>query len=97
MDGYIDNSMLEELSKTSPELKHLSNITSELKDVRAVAEIIDDRLINTNRQLEDLNSLTAYNNEQLKHLVHLKDILGILILILSSIIVFMFYFIFFGN
>jgi len=93
----MDDSMLKELSKTSPELKHLSNITSELKDVRAVAEIIDDRLINTNRQLEDLNSLTAYNNEQLKHLVHLKDILGILTLIFSSIIVFMFYFIFFGN
>ena len=97
MDGYIDNSMLEELSKTSPELKHLSNITSELKDVRAVADIIDDRLFNTNKQLKDLNSLTTYNNEQLKHLVHLKDILGILILIFSSIIVFMFYFIFFGN
>jgi|AJXC01.1.fsa_nt_gi hypothetical protein len=52
---------------------------------------------NTLKQLEDLNSLTAYSNEQLKHLVHLKDILGILILIFSSIIVFMFYFIFFGN
>jgi hypothetical protein len=35
MSGYIDDSILEKHSETSPELMRLSNITSELRDVRA--------------------------------------------------------------
>ena len=91
MDGYIDDEMLKKLSETSPELKHLSNITSELRDVRAWNKSIEGRLFDIDKELEDLNTLNATNYEQVKQIVqinnHLRDIKSLIVAILVFIVI----------
>ena len=91
MDGYIDGEMLKKLSETSPELKHLSNITSELRDVRAWNKSIEGRLFDIDKELKDLNTLNATNYEQVKQIVqinnHLRDIKSLIVAILVFIVI----------
>ncbi len=91
MDGYIDDEMLKKLSETSPELKHLSNITSELRDIRAWNKSIEGRLFDIDKELKDLNTLNSTNYERLKQLVqannHLHDIKLLLISIIFFIVI----------
>ena len=89
MDGYIDDAMLEELSQTSAELKHLSNITSELGDVRAWNKNIEGRLFDIDKELKNLNTLNSTNYERLKQLVRANNHLHDIKLLLISILVFM--------
>ena len=90
-DGYIDDETLKKFSKTSPELKHLSNITSELRDVRMWNKSIEGRLFDIDKELKDLNTLNATNYEQVKQIVqinnHLRDIKSLIVAILVFIVI----------